>query len=199
VKVLKSLGLSAITAVSTIWGTAIANSTTYIVDQSIGSGSVVGFIQTDGATGVLGAGDIDGWNLNLTGAGGASFNLQPGNSAVQVVGIDLTATKMDLYFDFDGSDNGYLLFQDGLFSGQFYTCDQAGAGYPGSGPCLQGASVAPVSYGDPSFQSVAVTGNQIIGVAAAPLPAALPLFATGLGAMGLFGWRKKRRSQAIAA
>jgi hypothetical protein len=25
-----------------------------------------------------------------------------------------------------------------------------------------------------------------------PIPAALPLFATGLGAMGLFGWRRKR-------
>ena len=31
------------------------------------------------------------------------------------------------------------------------------------------------------------------------LPAALPLFATGLGAMGLFGWRKKRKAQAVAA
>jgi len=30
-----------------------------------------------------------------------------------------------------------------------------------------------------------------------PLPAALPLFATGLGAMGLFGWRRKRRALAI--
>jgi len=27
-----------------------------------------------------------------------------------------------------------------------------------------------------------------------PLPAALPLFATGLGAMGLFGWRRKRKN-----
>jgi hypothetical protein len=26
-----------------------------------------------------------------------------------------------------------------------------------------------------------------------PLPAALPLFATGLGALGLLGWRRKRR------
>ena len=34
--------------------------------------------------------------------------------------------------------------------------------------------------------------------AATPLPAALPLFATGLGAMGLFGWRRKRKN-AIAA
>jgi hypothetical protein len=28
-----------------------------------------------------------------------------------------------------------------------------------------------------------------------PLPAALPLFATGLGALGLLGWRKKRKAQ----
>jgi PKD repeat protein len=34
---------------------------------------------------------------------------------------------------------------------------------------------------------------------ATPLPAALPLFATGLGVMGLFGWRRKRKAQAIAA
>ena len=31
-----------------------------------------------------------------------------------------------------------------------------------------------------------------------PLPAALPLFATGIGAMGLFGWRRKRKAQAVA-
>jgi len=32
-----------------------------------------------------------------------------------------------------------------------------------------------------------------------PLPAALPLFATGLGALGLLGWRRKRKVAAIAA
>jgi hypothetical protein len=30
-----------------------------------------------------------------------------------------------------------------------------------------------------------------------PLPAALPLFATGLGALGLLGWRRKRKAQAV--
>jgi hypothetical protein len=33
---------------------------------------------------------------------------------------------------------------------------------------------------------------------ATPLPAALPLFATGLGGLGLFGWRRKRRAQSVA-
>jgi len=32
-----------------------------------------------------------------------------------------------------------------------------------------------------------------------PLPATLPLFATGLGALGLLGWRRKRKAAAIAA
>jgi hypothetical protein len=36
-------------------------------------------------------------------------------------------------------------------------------------------------------------------IAGTPLPAALPLFATGLGAMGLLGWRRKRKNAALAA
>ena len=32
-----------------------------------------------------------------------------------------------------------------------------------------------------------------------PLPAALPLFASGLGALGLLGWRRKKKAAAIAA
>lgn len=36
-------------------------------------------------------------------------------------------------------------------------------------------------------------------VSATPLPAALPLFAGGLGAIGLVGWRRKRKAAAIAA
>jgi hypothetical protein len=32
-----------------------------------------------------------------------------------------------------------------------------------------------------------------------PLPVTLPLFASGLGALGLLGWRRKRKAQALAA
>jgi hypothetical protein len=43
----------------------------------------------------------------------------------------------------------------------------------------------------------AVTAAQDAG--AAPLPGALPLFATGLGALGLLGWRRKRTARAVVA
>ncbi len=36
------------------------------------------------------------------------------------------------------------------------------------------------------------------GASATPLPAALPLFATGLGGLGLLGWRRRRKTQAVA-
>jgi hypothetical protein len=34
---------------------------------------------------------------------------------------------------------------------------------------------------------------------ATPLPAALPLFASGIGGLGLLGWRRKRKARAVAA
>ena len=37
-----------------------------------------------------------------------------------------------------------------------------------------------------------------LSISATPLPAALPLFATGLGALGFLGWRRKRKVGAIA-
>jgi hypothetical protein len=59
----------------------------------------------------------------------------------------------------------------------------------------------------PGFQTldalVAAKGTANVGIStgaieALPLPAALPLFATGLGALGLLGWRRKRKARAVA-
>ena len=52
---------------------------------------------------------------------------------------------------------------------------------------------------DPSewyVDDVSVTGA---APSAVPLPAALPLFASGLGALGLLGWRRKRKNAAALA
>jgi len=60
-------------------------------------------------------------------------------------------------------------------------------------------AAAGFTLGDP-LKLVAFTAGEITGdaqssaVFATPLPAALPLFAGGLGALGLLGWRRKRRA-----
>jgi hypothetical protein len=55
-------------------------------------------------------------------------------------------------------------------------------------------------YVEQSFEEETIT---LDGFAASPvitpLPAALPLFATGIGAMGLLGWRRKRKNAGVIA
>lgn len=62
----------------------------------------------------------------------------------------------------------------------------------------------PCSPGDPchasgpivAFDAPVVIGSWEVSIHSTPLPAALPLFATGLGALGLLGWRRKRKQAA---
>jgi hypothetical protein len=70
----------------------------------------------------------------------------------------------------------------------------------------QTCSGVPVSaYGDGFFDTFPGTVPNDIGymdnysVSSRPIPAALPLFATGLGGMGLLGWRRKRKNAAAIA
>ena len=54
-----------------------------------------------------------------------------------------------------------------------------------------------MGYNVPSntfLSEVSVTPDEV----ATPIPAALPLFATGIGVMGLLGWRRKRRAPEVA-
>jgi PEP-CTERM motif len=57
-------------------------------------------------------------------------------------------------------------------------------------------------YPGPRIQELDGYGDYFTGVShpsAVPLPATLPLFGTGLGLAGLFGWRRKRKNTARAA
>jgi hypothetical protein len=49
------------------------------------------------------------------------------------------------------------------------------------------------------LSSIQGFGNGNGSVSQAPLPAALPLFATGLGGIGLFAWWRKRRARSVIA
>lgn len=52
---------------------------------------------------------------------------------------------------------------------------------------------------DDQFGPTALRVEMIGSAIATPLPAALPLFASGLGALGLLGWRRKRKNAALVA
>jgi hypothetical protein len=62
----------------------------------------------------------------------------------------------------------------------------------------------PVTVDSDTFVFVVSTGNNVAvsftgSLTATPLPAAFPLFAGGLGVMGLLGRRKKQKAAAVAA
>jgi hypothetical protein len=69
---------------------------------------------------------------------------------------------------------------------------------PGVGPVVPLTYRATVDVPRRAFVGPSQSGQFLdnASVNATPLPAALPLFATGLGALGLLGWRRKRKALA---
>ena len=100
-----------------------------------------------------------------------------GNGSVQNVTSSTTATSAAVVAAFTGL---------GTFPADFHYQSVCG---PGIATCGTGWS-----------GSLDITYNFTPSTTAeTPLPAALPLFATGLGALGLLGWRRKRKAAALAA
>jgi hypothetical protein len=84
-------------------------------------------------------------------------------------------------------DNPALLFNIGIL-----TCFNPFPSHPGSGG-LCGDQAARGSGGNSLFTDLGLATNTTeVGVWVTPLPTALPLFATGLGVLGLLGSGSKR-------
>jgi hypothetical protein len=96
-----------------------------------------------------------------------------------------------------GAADGYLdaggifitMTPDGLGDG-FYS-----GGSLGGSAVPVGAAVTEYCSSNPAPCNAEVTGfSGTVYIPGTPLPAALPLFATGLSAIGLLGWRRKRKN-----
>ena len=172
-----------------------ANATVYNINEVINvASSVVGTLTTDGFIGSLtDPTHIVDWNLTVTAntVSGNLFGPSSGNNSTvtSLLGPALVASATDLTFNFVSltasefriqSSNVSWLFEayaNPIFGQEFVTIDTIDFGTLG---------------GTRNFSD-----SSVIGVATAtsatPLPAALPLFAGGLGALGLLGWRRKRK------
>jgi hypothetical protein len=171
-----------------------ANATVYNVNQTIGSGAVIGTITTDGATGTISPSDFVAWGLQLVGLNVTTIitNNDPG-AVVWGGGADITADASHVYFNFSGSDNGFLVLQDGKSSGNTYWCLNST-----NGGCLQSESVVPQNFMDASAQFATLSGNQIIASTAVPEPATWALMLLGFAGLGYASFRQRRTGAAAA-
>jgi hypothetical protein len=138
---------------------------------------------------------------------GMSLTMQMPNSLGSILEESLVAG----FGSFDDSNNGYssagttgafaTVSQD-LVCGSGNSCVPAAdlmtpflytlnAGDSGTDQYTFNGAGFPAA-GTPTATFIGTETSMDFQVSTTPLPAALPLFATGLGAMGLFGWRRKR-------
>jgi CHRD domain len=121
-------------------------------------------------------------------------------TAVPGTGTALVATTTPTFTDFPtGVTSGsYDHIFDMTLASSYNPAFVTATG--GTVTLAEAALLAGMAGGDTylNIHTTANPGGEIRGFLVTPLPAALPLFATGLGALGLLGWRRKRKAQAAA-
>jgi PEP-CTERM motif len=107
----------------------------------------------------------------------------------------VTATPTDIDFNFGGPADNFIVFQDHLFSGQTYWCNDTTLG-----SCFQGKSVVPILFSDPSTQVAAASGSQIIASVSStiPEPSTWALLLIGFGALACGAHRRSGGRRAVA-
>jgi hypothetical protein len=114
--------------------------------------------------------------------GTASFpgNFEDGVDLFSVSGGVISSAQLEYFGEFNSSPNvtccSLYLYYDTAYSNGYGLTDTGG-----------------------SVSDTAGDFDIFTNVSATPIPSALPLFASGFGAMGLFGWWRKRKNAAATA
>ena len=204
-----------------------ASEITYGVNIQENAFSIAGTITTDGTVGALSNSDVTAYDLVVSIPGATPITVACGTACVASFvnctlcgtpignapfpsGPALFATSQYLLFNFVQANSNYIILGQNAYPTayvEFYDhvlIDAAGeADDEGIGAIQVGGggwygAVRTAFCCNLNLPQYSADGTYVIGTAAAaPLPAALPLFATGLGGLGLLGWRRKRKAQAI--
>ncbi len=211
---MKLLGLLALLA----WlGASPASATTYDYsvsfsvgggpDNTVAIGSFTGYIDTSCDSCYLTSSDVLSWLIAAS--DGTSAGSSGATSGISYYGTVLQATPTGIYtsggiggfnFEFCGDVSNCNANQQLSFvvrNGGYFPTVYIITWYEGSSTIYQSGG-----FGWPVHQIASPATSTLpfcqLGPcpSATPLPAALPLFATGIGALGLLGWRRKRKNAA---
>ena len=162
---------------------------------------LTGTITTDGTIGICVRPTLKSYNLSLVDLNNAPAPMNPTNTSLDLRGNDLIATLTTLSFNFadTSGDNLLDIFPACGFPGGTAVWLSAGANGGSAGSFGLEEAFSQDSF---TSETVPKLTEEVFATAPSvtPLPSTLPLFATGLGAMCLFGWRRKRKTvRAVAA
>jgi len=206
----KLLGLYAFAALLSL-SPAHATTYTYDVDYQINSTTVTGDIVLNCDSCNVTSSTLVSWSLSTSGSG----------TSATIVGTNLSATPSEIIFtgnpNFPATGLSWTSQFIGSSGNTFFGAGSSGnvvSGGSSGSSCLVSPPInGNVSelYGICSNGTLSETSDVgsvaegfapqsvAIATAATPLPTAFPLFAAGLGALGLLSWRRKRKAQEVLA